>query len=368
MAIHGVGGGIPEHGRTPSGDDQKRPKLTENQKIICGPFVRGYALNEKKWLNLCINSLSDISFDELAFSDLRLPEQRKDLLVGLASSQQSCRNDSEDLIERKGRGVLIHLCGPHGVGKTLTAESVAEKLKVPLFTLASGDGDLELYSPDIESRLQGLISMCGRWGAIILLDEADALLEETGRHNLDHKRLVSVFLRVTEHYKGIIFLTTNHVEKLNPAFESRIHISLEYPELDRKCRKGIWQTLLRRHNVAQDAAREKSAPTVAEVPKCTTKRPLSPAPSANPNGNQAAERLHQELTRPHQVSNGEIDKLAELKLNGRQIKKFLRTARLMAIYKEEALQYGHINTAVSVLQQFHKAKEAQDEVYRRAYC
>lgn len=102
--------------------------------------------------------------------------------------------------------------------------------------------------------------------------------------------------------------------------------------------------------------------------KCSTKRALSPPHSfSNGNGTQAAEELHRKLTQPHQVSDREIEKLSELKLNGRQIKNFLKTAQLMAIYKEEALTYSLIDTAVSVTNHFQKAKEAYDEAYNKIY-
>lgn len=341
MTVYGMGGGIPEHGRTRSGDDQRRTKLTEDQTIICGPFIHGYAVDEKKWLTLCIDSLSPISFDRLAFSDLRLPEQHKALILGLTAPENSERDNSKHLIEADGYGVLIHLFGPHAVGKTLTAESLSEKLRVPLITLTSGDSALEPYSQYIESRLRRLISMCNRWSAIILLDEADAMLQETDRHNVDQQRLVSIFLRVSEQYKGIMFLTTNHLEKPDAVFETRIHISLKYPELDRECRRGIWETFLRRHNVAQDAARQKRGSTV--------------------------EQLHQNLTPPHQVSDGEIRKLAEVKLDGREIKDFIVAAQRIAVGQGEALNYGHIDTFVSSMQNTLKAKEANDEACRRIY-
>lgn len=217
--------------------EQDREKLSDHSKLLCSPFVSGYALNEKRWLNLAVNDVSDIAFNELAFSDLRLPDEQKDLILGFASSNQSYRNDMDDLIEGKGRGLLVLLCGPPGVGKTLTAESVAEKMKVPLFSLTPGD--LGLDSKTIENRLRGLISMCARWGAIILLDEADVLLAQRSHHELERNKVVSVFLRVVEYYEGIMFFTTNRVSTIDEAFQSRIHVSLEYPELDRRCRRGI---------------------------------------------------------------------------------------------------------------------------------
>lgn len=216
---------------------KKIEKLSDDSKLLCPPYIGGYALNEKRWMTLVVNSVSDITFNEVAFSDLKLPDEHKDLILGLASSHRSHRNDIDDLIEGKGRGILVLLYGPPGVGKTLTAESVAEKMKVPLFTLTAGDLGLDRIT--IENRLRGLISLCARWGAIILLDEADVLLAERSHNELERNMVVSVFLRVAEYYEGIMFLTTNQVSTIDPAFQSRIHVSLEYTELDRSCRKGI---------------------------------------------------------------------------------------------------------------------------------
>jgi hypothetical protein len=51
---------------------------------------------------------------------------------------------------------------------------------------------------------------------------------------------VSVFLRLTEYYQGILFLTTNRVETFDEAFQSRIHMGIRYENLTAKARKKIW--------------------------------------------------------------------------------------------------------------------------------
>lgn len=55
---------------------------------------------------------------------------------------------------------------------------------------------------------------------------------------------VSIFLRSIEYYQGILFLTTNRREEFDEAFQSRIHLSLEYPALDNEKRARIWRNLL----------------------------------------------------------------------------------------------------------------------------
>ena len=42
-----------------------------------------------------------------------------------------------------------------------------------------------------------------------------------------------MFLRILDYYSGVLFLTTNRVGTLDEAFKSRIHVSLQYPPLNR---------------------------------------------------------------------------------------------------------------------------------------
>lgn len=252
-------------------------------------------------------------------------------------------------------------------------------MKVPLYIMAAGDLGLDPRS--VENKLQDVMSMCSRWGAILLLDEADVFLEERSLHELERNKLVSIFLRVLEYYEGIMFLTTNRVQTFDAAFQSRIHISLEYPELDKAARKAIWQNFLERHDVAQAAARDKTAlplPGAAKSEPTRKRVSTSPVPDAevvdngyddeeNDATKKVAEELHQQLTQPHQISKDEIMKLADLRINGRQIKNFLKTAQLLAIYKQEPLSYSHLETVVSSTQHLHKATEATDHARGAIY-
>lgn len=134
-------------------EESTRIQLTDEQKMMCSPLVRGYALKEKMWLNLFVNAVQDVAFSERAFESLVLQKNQKELILGFTSTQQKYRSQFDDFIEGKGRGIIILLCGPPGVGKTLTAESVAEEMKVPLYMMSAGDLGLDPRS--VESKLQG---------------------------------------------------------------------------------------------------------------------------------------------------------------------------------------------------------------------
>ncbi|GAB7357498.1 hypothetical protein MBLNU459_g0032t1 [Dothideomycetes sp. NU459] len=342
--------GMPVDGHFADEDEQpKHEPLTTDQKLMCTAVLRGYALKEKVWLNFFVNSVHDIAFNSRAFETLVLPQKQKELVLGFTATQQAYRNAYDDVIEGKGRGIIILLCGPPGVGKTLTAESVAEEMKVPLFIMSAGD--LGMDSRTIEGRLLVILSMCTRWNAILLLDEADIFLEERSLHELERNKLVSIFLRLVEYNEGIMFLTTNRVQTFDPAFQSRIHISLDYPELSIESRNTVWKNFLKQHNATQESARERP-------PKNPISAIKTGAATGTTEATTSAEEIrkkHEAATQPHAITERQIDQLALMNMNGRQIKNVLKTAQLLASHKGEVLQHSHIMTVLDVTQHLHNA-------------
>ena len=270
--------------------------LGEEQLLICTPMVRGYSLKDKKWLSFCIENVKSIVWNEQAFASLVAPPEQKELILAFAQSQATSKNRFDDVIQGKGRGIIMLLSGPPGVGKTLTAESVAETMKVPLYMLSAGD--LGTKPAEVESSLSNILEMNTKWNAVLLLDEADVFLEARSSHDLERNKLVSIFLRLLEYYEGILFLTTNRVDNIDAAFESRIHLSLEYEELDKEARRHVWRTFLGRSS---------------DVGEFT----------------------------PDQ-----LESLAAVELNGRQIKNVLKTAQLLASKQDRSLVFEHVDTVM----------------------
>ncbi|KAI7009359.1 P-loop containing nucleoside triphosphate hydrolase protein [Hortaea werneckii] len=227
-------------------------------------------------------------------------------------------------------------------------------MKVPLYMMSAGD--LGLDPRGVESKLQGVLDMCTRWNALLLLDEADIFLEQRSLHELERNKLVSIFLRVLEYYEGIMFLTTNRVETFDPAFQSRIHISIQYEELDVKSRKTVWENFLKQHNIAQASARERTPKMLVSAAKAA-----SEGATATGEEEEEAKKLHHNRTHPHQMDEQDIVKLAQLPLNGRQIKNILKTAQLLAGKRGEGLKMEHVDTVMEVTQHLHKTKQASEQ-------
>ncbi|KAJ2991335.1 hypothetical protein NUW58_g2548 [Xylaria curta] len=149
-----------------------------------------------------------------------------------------------DFLQNKGEGRIFLLHGTPGVGKTSTAECIAEATNRPLIAITSGDLGVDAYR--VESSLNYFLDLGQRYGALLLLDEADVYLERRRSKDITRNGLVSTFLRALEYYRGVLFLTTNRVQAFDSAFLSRIHVALHYKNLRDEDRERIWANTFER--------------------------------------------------------------------------------------------------------------------------
>lgn len=105
------------------GEKSSLKSLTKDQLLLCSASLKGYSLKNKKWLTFSIGSVKDIKYNDGAFDSLVLPEDHKELILALTESQVANKETFDDVIQGKGKGMIMLLSGPPGVGKTLTAES-----------------------------------------------------------------------------------------------------------------------------------------------------------------------------------------------------------------------------------------------------
>lgn len=277
--------------------------LTDAQCLLASALVHGFSFTHKKWIDMFIDELSPVDWNPDCFDQLVLAPRQKKLVKALVTEHISSKNDFDDIIKGKGKGLVLVLHGPPGVGKTLTAECVAERCKRPLYVVSSGD--LGTDSLTLDERLTQILDMASTWRAVLLIDEADVFLERRSLHDMERNALVSIFLRVLEYYQGILFLTSNRVDTFDDAFKSRIHVPLKYTGLDTSSRKQIWKNFLDR---AEEGA----------------------------------------------VDEEGLEKLAQHDLNGRQIKGIVRTATSLARYDGKNLDLETLEQVVEIQMDFER--------------
>ncbi|KAH6897456.1 hypothetical protein B0T10DRAFT_397060 [Thelonectria olida] len=231
--------------------DPKALDLREEDLVLLPKRMFAYALRERRFLPIDLNLLKPIRREQGVFENLRIQSDYKDVVRGLVMSHfqkkvlerryadAATEGPGQDLIQGKGRGLVVLLHGVPGVGKTATAEAVAMENRKPLFVITCGD--LGLTPHEVESSLKNVFRLAHLWDCVLLLDEADVFLSQRSQLDMKRNALVSVFLRVLEYYNGLLFLTTNRVGTIDEAFKSRIHLSLYYPPLDKTQTREIFR-------------------------------------------------------------------------------------------------------------------------------
>ena len=289
--------------------------LPANLIWLTWPVVTGFSFHTKSWGVVLVAGLKEIEFNELAFERLVMEEKKKHLIEALVLSHRhqnkqkqltnatnSTSNTHTDIIAGKGEGSIFLLYGPPGVGKTLTAEAIAELLHQPLYVVSMGE--LGTTPETLEERLLDILDLAVPWNALVLIDEAEMLLEKRSKNDIVRNAMVCIMLRLLEYYTGILFLTTNRVESLDPAFQSRVQCALRYDALSIASRRSIWTDLLKYTKIA------------------------------------------------HSITTTNIEELASYELNGRQIKNALQLAIALSLNENITLSMKHLHDTVHMTTAF----------------
>lgn len=101
-----------------------------------------------------------------------------------------------------------------------------------------------------------------------------------------------------------MFLTTNRVEGMDPAFKSRIDLIIPYSELDKPARRQVWSTFVR--------------------------------------------TLPADL---HTLKDEDYDILSDRECNGREIKSMVKTGLILAKSEEAKLRREHLEVVLQIREQ-----------------
>ncbi|KAL1847379.1 hypothetical protein Daus18300_013964 [Diaporthe australafricana] len=233
---------------------EEEPELFDYDFLLFPSEIPAFVFRTRTWETLHVKDFQTPQFGESMIDNLvTRDELRINTLKALAKSFareniEGVRIEkdpwSADFVKGKGNGLIFLLHGKPGVGKTYTAECIAEYTKRPLMVLTSSD--IGTDSQYIEMNLTKHFKTATSWGAVLLIDEADVFMERRGSADLARNSLVAGFLRALEFYEGILFLTTNRVGAFDDAFISRVHIKLYYPDFSEIERQRVWETFVKK--------------------------------------------------------------------------------------------------------------------------
>jgi hypothetical protein len=162
--------------------------LTREAKALLTGRVYAYVFSERKFAQLAVARLRLAPKTGMALDALRIPGAIKDAIQGSihghflqkAAERQIDHNwPSLDLIQGKGTGLFILLHGVPGVGKTATAEAIAQANGKALFKITAGD--LGMTPEKLEMSLRDIFRLASVWDCILLLDEVDTFFSQRSR-------------------------------------------------------------------------------------------------------------------------------------------------------------------------------------------
>ncbi|KAH0425979.1 hypothetical protein CcaCcLH18_10626 [Colletotrichum camelliae] len=300
------------HGNDEVSNETKEDTETLSDDLLCQDMppdqrfllllprtILGFAMQDKKWKTLQVKYIDHIEWNQKAFEQLVLSPEKKELIEAVIRGHMTA-NHSADVVEEK-----------------------------PLYRVTCGD--IGTDPEKVEKYLDSVLFIGSIWEAVVLLDESDVFLEERQKMDLKRNALVSVFLRVLEYYKGILILTSNRVGHFDEAFKSRMQLALHYPPVDERGRIKIW------NNFINLLAREQ----------------LRVGQSEDVDRTQLGdgERVNIEELRDN------LNILAREKLNGRQIRNAITTARQLSRFRNKAMGFEHLEQTIRIANDFEEYVE-----------
>lgn len=185
---------------------------------------------------MCLNSVNAI------ITRLRDPRPSELAQWGLLGASLTGEGSAQE-----GCNVLLH--GAPGTGKTYIAGVLANELSRPLLMINAND-IRNCYYGSTEKRARSLFremrQIAREVNPVFLLNEGDQLIhrrndDTRGAADNTENSIQSVFLEEMETFPGILIVTTNLLDNLDPAMSRRFQYKLEIPIPDYPGRLKLWR-------------------------------------------------------------------------------------------------------------------------------
>ncbi|WP_036552019.1 ATP-binding protein [Neptunomonas japonica] len=212
------------------------------------------ALNGELW-DVCrvsaragMEKLAQRIDSKATWNQLVLPQEQTELLRQIVG-QVAYRNhvyEGWGFREQMNRGLGINalFVGESGTGKTMAAEVIANELELDLYRVDLSSV-VSKYIGETEKNLRKLFDAAEDSGAILFVDEADALFGKRTEVKDSHDRYANIeinyLLQRMESYRGLAILASNMRSALDKAFVRRLRFIVDFPFPAIEQRADIWK-------------------------------------------------------------------------------------------------------------------------------
>ncbi|WP_232516782.1 AAA family ATPase [Ursidibacter maritimus] len=208
-------------------------------------------------LERAIKVANQVNFVDKNFADIllnlfnqTLQSQRKVKIQPLAENKVSydldwvsCQGNIHHISEGLKRNKKGRICcyGPAGTGKTAWAMWLAEQLDMPLL-LKQGSDLLDPYVGGTEKKIAQAFEQAKSDNCVLVFDEVDSFLfSRDGAQRSWERSQVNEMLTQIERFDGLLIVSTNLIDLLDPAALRRFDLKLKFDYLTPKQRQDFAQ-------------------------------------------------------------------------------------------------------------------------------
>ncbi len=141
--------------------------------------------------------------------------------------------------QARGERCVVLLHGRPGTGKSFAARCLAGELDRPLRVIRP-EQVRGMFWGETEKHLRRVFDEAEDKGAVLLIDEADDWLGRRDALREPYRSQATMLLTIIEDYQGVLVLTTNRSEAIDPAVFRRVDHAIPFPAPDLPGRMALW--------------------------------------------------------------------------------------------------------------------------------
>lgn len=189
-----------------------------------------------------------LTYPEKKLIDVSFDKNINDSLNSIIEYTKNMQNNDLKFIKKlNGHKKCICLFhGESGTGKSLCAEVIASEANKGLWRIDLGQIRSKFVG-ESEKILTSVFKKAEILGVVLQLDECDGLFSnrENLGQNADYKvDIINHLLNLVENYKGVLILTSNLIQRIDPAFSRRINYKIEFMSPSNEIAQSILKKML----------------------------------------------------------------------------------------------------------------------------